>query len=108
MTQHIDLELIKEIVKCIPDSTWDTVCKKLVPAIVDDMPGSVLEQLTGTYDNFDLAEEILLDYYTPLYRKHDLIFDSFKLIGPQITVDILDALKLNQLQPEPTNEMPIV
>ncbi len=108
MQPPIDLDLIEQIVKCIPDWTWDAVCKCLVPAIVDNMPGSVLEKLTGTYDNFDRAEEILYDYYTPLERKHDLIVDAFKLIGAQVTVDLLDSLHLNQLQPKETNEMPIM
>jgi hypothetical protein len=101
----IDLDLIDQIVNCIPDWTWDAVCQSLVPAIVDNMPGSVIEKLTGTYDNFDRAEEILYDYYKPLERKQALIFDCFKLVSPHVTVDLLDSLQLNQLEP---NEMPIV
>ena len=75
MTQPntIDLDLIDQIVAHIPDWTWDAVCQRLVPALVDNMPGSVIGKLTGQYDNFDRAEEILFDYYTPLERKNDLI-----------------------------------
>jgi len=98
----IDLDLIDQIVAHIPDSAWEIVCKELVSAIVDTMPGLVLEKLTGSYDGFDRAEEILLDYYSPLECKHDLIIDCFKLVSPYETVDRLDALNLNQ------NEMPAV
>jgi hypothetical protein len=110
MTQPntIDLDLIDQIVAHIPDWTWDAVCQRLVPALVDNMPGSVIEKLTGQYDNFDRAEEILFDYYTPLERKNDLIVDCFQLIGSNVTVDLLDALQLNQLQSNKTNEMPSV
>ena len=110
MTQHdtIDLDLIDQIVAHIPDWAWDPVCETLVPAIVDNMPGLVLEKLTGRYDNFDRAEEILFDHYKPLDKKHDLIVDCFKLLSPHVTVDMLDALNLDQLQSNETNEMPSV
>jgi hypothetical protein len=110
MTEHdtIDLDLVDQIVAHIPDWTWDAVCQVLVPAIVDSMPGLVLEKLTGKYDGFDRAEEILFDYYKPLELKHDLIVDCFKLVGPHVTVDMLDALNLDQLQSNETNEMPSV
>lgn len=104
----IDLNLIDQIVEHIPDWTWDAVCHALVPAIVDNMPGSVIERLTGQYDNFDRAEEILFDHYKPLDKKHSLIVDCFKLVTPHVTVDILDNLHLDQLQPNETNEMPSV
>ena len=107
-SNSIDPDLIDQIVAHIPDWAWDPVCEVLVPAIVDTMPGLVLEQLTGKYDNFDRAEEILFDYYKPLESKHDLIVDCFKLVGPQVTVDMLDALNLDQFQPNETNEMPSV
>jgi hypothetical protein len=110
MTEHdtIDLDLIDQIVVHIPDWAWDAVCQVLVPAIVDSMPGFVLEKLTGKYDGFDRAEEILFDYYKPLERKHDLIVDCFKFVSPHVTVDMLDALDLDQLQSNETNEMPSV
>ena len=104
----IDLDLIDKIVSCIPDWAWDPVCQVLVPAIVDEMTGLVLEKLTGSYDNFDRAEEILFDYYKPLERKHALIVDCFKLISPHVTVDLLDSLNLDQLQPSKTDEVPIM
>jgi hypothetical protein len=104
----IDLDLIDQIVDHIPDWAWGPVCETLVPAIVDCMTSDVLERLTGQYDNFDRAEEILFDYYKPLERKHDLIVDCFKLVSPHVTVDMLDALNLDQLQPNKTNEVPSV
>jgi hypothetical protein len=79
-----------------------------VPAIVDNMTGFVIEKLTGQYDNFDRAEEILFDYYKPLDKKHALIVDCFKLLSPHVTVDMLDALNLDQLKSNETNEMPSV
>ena len=104
----IDLDLIDKIVLCIPDWTWDPVCQVLVPAIVDEMSGFVLEKLTGRYDDFDRAEEILFDHYKPLEQKHALIIDCFKLISPHVTVDLLDSLNLDQLQPNKTDEVPIM
>jgi hypothetical protein len=105
---EIDFDLIDKIVLCMPDWAWDPVCQVLVPAIVDTMPGLVLEKLTGSYDNFDRAEEILFDHYKPLEQKHALIIDCFKLISPHVTVDLLDSLNLDQLQPSKTNEVPIM
>jgi len=104
----IDLDLIDKIVSCIPDWAWDPVCQLLVPAIVDQMTSLVLEKLTGKYDDFDQAEEILFDYYKPLERKHALIIDCFKLISPHVTVDLLDSLNLDQLRPSETHEMSIM
>jgi len=104
----IDPDLIDKIVLCIPDWTWDYVCQVLIPAIVDNMPDSVLEKLTGRYDDFDRAEEILFDYYKPLENKHALIVDCFKLISPHVTVDLLDSLNLDQLQPSKSDEVSIV
>jgi hypothetical protein len=104
----IDLDLIDKIVLCIPDWAWDPVCQVLVPAIVDEMSGFVLEKLTGRYDDFDRAEEILFDHYKPLEQKHALIIDCFKLISPHVTVDLLDSLNLDQLQPNKTDEVPIM
>jgi hypothetical protein len=104
----IDFELIDQIVLCIPDWTWEPVCQVLIPAIVDEMSGLVLEKLTGRYDDFDRAEEILFDHYKSLEQKHALIIDCFKLISPHVTVDLLDSLDLDQLQSNKTDEVPIM
>ena len=107
MTQSnsVDMTLVNQVVEQIPDWTWDSVCQLLVPAIVDDMPGFVVEKLTGTQENFDRAEEILFDYYRPIEKKHKLIADSFSLIGTEVTVTMLMALQLDQLEPKVTNEV---
>ena len=104
----IDLDLIDQIVAHIPEWAWDPVCQVLVPAIVDEMTSVVIERLTGTYDDFDRAEEILFDHYRPLEQKHALIVDCFKLISPHVTVHLLDSLNLDQLQPNKTDEMSIM
>ena len=104
----IDLDLVDKIVAQIPEQAWTQVRQALITTIVDNMPGSVVERLTGDYDNFDHAEEILYDYYELPSKQQDLIVDAFKIMGAQVTVDILDSLKLDQLQSNETNEMPSV
>ena len=101
----IDLDLVDEVVSRIPDWTWPVVRDTLVANLVDAMPGAVVEQLTGDYDNFDRAEEILLDYYNPTERNHDLIVDAFKILGDETTLYILDALQLDKVA-EPQDNAP--
>lgn len=99
MTQPntVDLDLIEKIVAHVPEWTWSVVRDALVANIVDQMPGSVVEKLTGDYDNFDRAEEILLDYYNFPDRNQDLIVDAFKILGAESTVYILDSLQLDKV-----------
>ena len=107
MTQPnlIDLDLVDEVVLRIPDWTWSVVRDTLVANLVDAMPGAVVEKLTGDYDNFDRAEEILLDYYNPTERNRDLIVDAFKILGDETTLYILDALQLDKVA-EPQDNAP--
>lgn len=107
-TPIVNFDLVDQVVEQIPDWAWDAVCQSLVPAIVDDMPSFVVERLTGKHDNFDRAEEILFDYYKSPEDKAKLIADAFSLIGTEVAINLLDALKLNELNPNTTDEMSIM
>jgi hypothetical protein len=57
MTQDcIDLDLVDQTIALIPDQAWTQVRQVIVTSLVDNMPGSVIERLTGSYDAFDQAE----------------------------------------------------
>ena len=101
----IDLDLVDEVVSRIPGWTWSIVRDSLVSNLVDAMPGAVVQNLTGDYNNFDRAEEILLDYYNSTERNHDLIVDAFKILGDETTLYILDALQLDKVA-EPQDNAP--
>ena len=92
----IDLDLVDKVVAMIPKETWSAVIDAIVGNIVDNMPSSVLERLTGSVDNFDRAEEILLDYYRIDCRHDDLIIDAFKILGAENTLYLLDSLQLDK------------
>ena len=59
----INLDLIDQVVERIPTWTWDAVKQHLVTAIVDAMPTTVIERLTGNKANDYRAQEILDDFY---------------------------------------------
>ena len=81
------------IADCIPDEEWERVCQVIVQQIVDNMPSNVLMELTGSHDAFDKAEQVLNSFYL-VSSKHELIKDSFNLLGAEETAFILDALNL--------------
>ena len=91
----IDLDLVDKTVELIPDHAWTKVRQAIITAIVDDMPASVLETLTGTYDDFDQAEEILYDYYELPEKQKELILDGFKIMSPSICLELLSSLNLS-------------
>ena len=91
--QLIDLDLVDKIVAHIPSNKWDTVQRAIVKRIVDNMPGAVVERLTGSYDDFDQAEQTLNNYYTG--KTDETIVDAIKLIGLEDTIYLLDSLQLN-------------
>jgi hypothetical protein len=101
--QLIDIDLVEQVVERIPNWTWTAVRDAIVANLVDEMPGSVVERLTGSYDNFDRAEEILIDYYKDPNRNKDLIADSFKIIGEEATLYLLDSLQLDKYM-EPSED----
>ena len=98
----INLDLIDEVVDRIPEWTWSVVKDRLVTNLVDAMPTTVLERLTGNPGGDDRAQEILDDYYASSNRNKDLIVDSFKIIGEEQTLYSLDSLQLDKIT-EPTN-----
>ena len=98
----INLDLIDEVVDRIPNWTWSVVKDRLVTDLVDSMPTTVLERLTGNPGGDDRAQEILDDYYASSNRNKDLIVDSFRIIGEEQTLYSLDSLQLDKIT-EPIN-----
>ena len=94
--EPIDLDLVDNVVKLIPEVTWPAVIQAVVANIVDNMPSEVVYKLTGEYDYFDKAEEIVLNYYNAPDRTKDLIIDSFKILGVENTIYLLDSLQLDK------------
>ena len=100
----INLDLIDEVVDRIPEWTWTVVKDRLVTDLVDSMPTTVLERLTGNPEGDDRAQEILDDYYAPMTRNKDLIVDSFRIIGEEQTLYSLDSLQLDKITEPVDNE----
>ena len=98
----INLDLVDDVVNRIPEWTWSVVKDRLVTDLVDSMPTTVLERLTGNPGGDDRAQEILDDYYASSNRNKDLIVDSFRIIGEEQTLYSLDSLQLDKIT-EPTN-----
>jgi hypothetical protein len=98
----INLDLIDQIIDRIPEWTWTVVKDRLVTDLVDAMPTTVLERLTGDPGGDDRAQEILDDYYASSDRNKDLIVDSFRIIGEEQTLYSLDSLQPDKIT-EPTN-----
>jgi hypothetical protein len=93
----IDLDLIDQVIDRIPQWTWSVVKDRLVTDLVDSMPTTVLERLTGDPGGDDRAQEILDDYYASPDRNKDLIVDSFRIIGEEQTLYSLDSLQLDKI-----------
>ena len=98
----INLDLVDDVVNRIPEWTWSVVKDRLVTDLVDSMPTTVLERLTGNPGGDDRAQEILDDYYASSDRNKDLIVDSFRIIGEEQTLYSLDSLQLDKIT-EPIN-----
>ena len=101
----IDLDLIDQVIDRIPEWTWSVVKNRLVTDLVDSMPTTVLERLTGDPGGDDRAQEILDDYYASSDRNKDLIVDSFRIIGEEQTLYSLDSLQLNKITQPMINEV---
>jgi hypothetical protein len=100
----INLDLVDDVVERIPEWTWAVVKDRLVTNLVDLMPVTVLERLTGDPLGDDRAQEILDDYYASSDRNKDLIVDSFKIIGEEQTLYSLDSLQLDKITEPIDNE----
>lgn len=94
--EPIDLNLVDQVFDRIPDGTWTFVRDAIVANIVDNMPSEIVNQLTNKPDDFDRAEEIILDYYRPDDRRKELIADGFKILGTENTLYLLDSLQLDK------------
>lgn len=105
MNETIDLDLIDQIVDLIPSHTWSVVREGLITTFVDNMPADIVERLTGDPVNFDRAEEILYSFYDDDKNK-ELIIDSFKILGQEHTVYLLDSWQLDKIQKK--DEVPSV
>ena len=93
----IDLDLVDKVVALIPAITWDSVITGIITQLVDGMPSDVLKQLTGSFDDFDKAEQILHDYYrSEEVQDKELIIDAFKILGAENTLIFLDSLQLDK------------
>jgi len=94
----IDLDLVDKVVDLIPPYAWSMVRNSLVANLVDSMPSTVIEKLCGPGEDPDKAEEYLIDYYNEVTTLPELIADSFKILGAENTLHILDSLQLDKLQ----------
>jgi hypothetical protein len=101
----IDLDLIDQVIDRIPEWTWSVIKDRLVTDLVDSMPTTVLERLTGDPGGDDRAQEILDDYYASSDRNKDLIVDSFRIIGEEQTLYSLDSLQLDKITQPMINEV---
>jgi hypothetical protein len=96
MTQDcIDLDLVDQTIALIPDQAWTQVRQVVVTSLVDNMPGSVVQKLTGSYDDFDRAENILYAYYELPKCQQELIVDAFKIMGAVNCLELLNSLNLS-------------
>ena len=93
---NIDSELIDKVLAMIPPDVTHLVIPALVGSLIDAMPSNVLESLTGDPLGFDKAEDILMSYYQGNDALHNLIQDSFKILGSENTLYLLDAMQLDK------------
>ena len=91
----IDLDLVDKVIALIPDNTWNVVVSGLVNALIDAMPSDVLIQLTGDINGFDRAEEILMSYYNEPDQTQSIIADTFRILGDETTLYLLEAMHLD-------------
>ena len=97
----IDLNLASAITDAIPEHTWSQVRDAIVTNLVDSMPCSVLEAMTGTPDGFEEAEEILCMYYDITTdnseSKYEMIVDALNILGAEPLTYLLDSMQLEKI-----------
>jgi hypothetical protein len=98
MTNTLDLDLIDQVVGRIPSDTWPNVREAIIASLVDNMPSTVTERLTGDPTNFEKAEEILTSYYEDNEHNPNLIRDAFQILGEETTLYLLDSLQLDKIK----------
>lgn len=94
-SELVDLDLVDQTIALIPEHCWTQVRQAIVTSLVDNMPGSVVQKLTGSYDDFDRAEEILYNYYEVPKCQQELIVDAFKIMGAVNCLELLSSLNLS-------------
>ena len=99
MTSDINSnDLVDQAIALIPEHAWTQVRQVIITSLVDNMPGSVVEKLTGSYDDFDRAEEILYGYYELPECQQELLVDAFKIMGAVNCLELLSSLELSNPQ----------
>jgi hypothetical protein len=98
-TNTIDLDLVDQIIQHIPMHTWEFVKSSVIEYFVDNMTSDVLTKLTGEPDAFEKAEGIFHDYYDMPAMSNELIVDLVKIAGIDNTVNFLDRLQLDKMEP---------
>jgi hypothetical protein len=103
-SQAVDLNLVDQMYDLIPEWTWNLVKDHLVNLLVDIMPTTILERLTGDPTGDERALEILDDYYKSSDMNKELLIDSFKILGSEQTAYALDSLQLNKISNPNSND----
>jgi hypothetical protein len=96
-SNSIDSDLVDKVVQLIPLNTWPIVRTAIIGTLVDSMPSDVVKRLTGKLNDFDKAEEILIDYYQHDERNTNLIEDAFQILGEETVMYLLDSLQLQKI-----------
>lgn len=97
MTDSTDLQIIDEIIKHVPHWTWPFIRDRFAEIFVDNMTSDVLLRLTGERDNFDRAEELVLNHYSMPGYERQLLIDATQVITIEEIVYQLDAMQLDKL-----------
>ena len=88
----VDRDLANQVVAVIADDDWPKVREYFVNKIIDEMPTTIMQRLTGTRDDYDQAEKFLLEYYELTERNKTLILDAFQILGTTQTCYMLDLI----------------
>ena len=88
----VDRDLANQVVAVIANDDWPKVREYFIDKILDAMPTTIMQKLTGTRDDFDQVEKFLLEYYEPTERNKTLILDVFQILGTTQTCYMLDLI----------------
>jgi hypothetical protein len=94
--ESVDLDLVNKTIDLIPEQDWFLVRQTIIEAFVDNMPGAIMQQLTGSHSDFDKAEQILYCYYELPSCQEELIIDAFKIMGAVNCLELLNSLDFTQ------------
>jgi len=98
MSPFLDLDIVDQVIERIPEHTWPQVKEALITNIVDAMPSDIMLALFKSAEAFDEADAFMNNYYELPKRKHDLIVDSFKILGEEYVLFLLDSLQLDKIE----------